>query len=214
MAWYAAGQRRVKQFPSYSGAKTYADGLVKDLASGSQATALSPTQARDALAAIERLQGYFQRTGRKVSLLRAVSEYVEASGRLNGNTLGEAVDGFLGTVVNAKRKDIARAVEDFIAADEPRTKAANGERAQLSAKYAYNRAIMLRRFSAALPGNAVCDLSKEVLNVFLKSRVIADFSAKSRNHHRAAIKQFLQWAVRNDYLSPAHRLNEADGMRP
>ncbi len=39
-------------------------------------------------------------------------------------------------------------------------------------------------------------------------------SAKSRNHYRATIRQFLQWAVRKDYLSATHRLNEADAMRP
>jgi len=38
--------------------------------------------------------------------------------------------------------------------------------------------------------------------------------AKSRNHHRAAVRQFLQWAVRKDYLPATHRLGEADGMRP
>ena len=38
-------------------------------------------------------------------------------------------------------------------------------------------------------------------------------SPKSRNHHRAAIRQFLGWAVRKDYLPPTHRLNEADAMR-
>jgi hypothetical protein len=40
-------------FPSYSLAKRHADGLVKDLAKGSQVTALHPAQARDALAALE-----------------------------------------------------------------------------------------------------------------------------------------------------------------
>jgi integrase len=39
-------------------------------------------------------------------------------------------------------------------------------------------------------------------------------SAKTKNHYRAAIRQFLRWAVRNDHLSQAHRLLEADTMRP
>ena len=39
-------------------------------------------------------------------------------------------------------------------------------------------------------------------------------SAKSRNHYRAIIRQFLTWAVRKDYLSSTHRLFEADAMRP
>ncbi len=43
---------------------------------------------------------------------------------------------------------------------------------------------------------------------------LSEFSAKSRNHYRAAVRQFLQWATRKDYLSTTHRLNEADTMRP
>jgi len=38
-------------------------------------------------------------------------------------------------------------------------------------------------------------------------------SAKSRNHYRAFIRQFLSWAVRKDYLPLTHRLAEADGLR-
>ena len=71
---------------------------------------------------------------------------------MNGRTLPEAIDGYLANVASVKRKDIAEAVEEFIKANEPLTKASNGQRAQLSAKYAYNRAIMLRRFAKALAG--------------------------------------------------------------
>ncbi|MEI6786130.1 MAG: hypothetical protein WCQ21_35045 [Verrucomicrobiota bacterium] len=117
--------------------------------------------------------------------------------KLRDRTMGEAVDGFLSTVVSVKRMDIKEAAEEFIAAEDPRTKASEGQRAQLSAKYAYKRAIMLRRFAGAFPGHAVCDLAKEHLDAFIaglakwksKSRngkpVI---SAKGRNHHRAAIR--------------------------
>lgn len=130
VAWYVTGQRRVKQFATYSKAKDFADALVKDLAKGSQSTALAPTQATDALAAVERLKAFYQQTGRSVSLLRAVSEYVDAARVLNGHTLAEAVEGFMANVVTVKRKDLAEAVEEFIQADEPRTKSANGQRAQ------------------------------------------------------------------------------------
>jgi len=201
VAWYVTGQRRIKQFATYSKAKSFADELVKDLAKGSQSTALTPAQAIDALAAVERLQGFHQRTGRNVSLLRAVSEYVEIAIKLNGRTPAEAVEGYLSTVASVTRKDVAEAVEEFIKADEPRTKAGEGQRAQLSAKYAYNRGIILRRFAKALPGSAVCDLSKDHIDAVLTSETVAAFSAKSRNHHRAALKQWLQWCVRKDYLT-------------
>ena len=80
-------------------------------------------------------------------------------------------------------------------------------------KYAYNRADQLRRFATAFPSHAVCDLSKEHLDAF-SVHEIADLSAKSRNHYRAAMRQFLQWAVRKDFLTVTHRLREADGLRP
>jgi len=202
----------MQTFPTYPAARQAAERVVKELAKGSQAAALSASQTRDALVAFQRLESFCQSTGRHVSLLSAVSEWSEAAGKLHGRTLGDAVEGFLRTVASVTRKDVQEAVEDFIKADEPRTKANAGERAQLSPKYAYNRAIQLRRFASAFPGTAICDLGKEHLDAFIGS--LGEKSAKSRNHHRAAVRQFLQWAVRKDYISPTHRLNEADTMRP
>ena len=223
LAYTTAGKRRMQTFASYSDAKTAAERIVRELANGSQAAALNATQSRDALAAFERLQGFYQASGRRVSLLAAVSEFVEAAGKLHGRTLDEAVSGYLRTVVSVKNKDVKAAVEEFIQSEEPRTKAVNGQRAQLSAKYAYTRAIRLRKFADTFPGTVVSDLSKEHLDTFIgsldklktktgKGRAVG--SAKSRNHYRAVIQQFLQWAVRKDYLAPTHRLNEADAMRP
>ena len=156
-------------------------------------------------------------------MLAAVSEFVEAAGKLHGRSLDEAVTGYLRTVVSVKRKDIGEAVTEFLQADVPRTRAVNGQRAQLSAKYAYNRELQLDRFAAMFPNTAVCELSKEHLDTFIGSldkvkttsrNGRAAGSAKSRNHYRAAVRQFLQWAVRKDYLAPTHRLIEADAMRP
>ncbi|MGA2555038.1 MAG: tyrosine-type recombinase/integrase [Verrucomicrobiota bacterium] len=211
LAWRVTGKRRMERFQTYSEVKRRADALVKELAQGSHVTALTPRQATDALAALERLQGYFQQTGRRVSLLATVSEWVEQSTRLNGRALPEAIDGYLANVASVKRKDVAEAVEEFIKADEPRTKASNGQRAQLSSEYTRIRALRLRRFAKALPGHAVCDLSKQHLDVFIQA--MAEASPKARNHHRAGIKQFIQWSVRNDFLPPSNRLLEADSMR-
>ncbi|HTX20492.1 MAG TPA: hypothetical protein VMD27_01340 [Candidatus Aquilonibacter sp.] len=212
VAWQVAGQRRMASFPSYSLAKRHADGLVKDLSKGSQVTALNPTQARDALAAMERLADFYRATGRRVSLLTGISEFVEASTKLSGRNLGEAVEGYLRNVATVKRKDIGEAVTEFLQADAPRTKAVNGLRAQLSADYANHRKIQLRKFADTFPNTAVCDLSKEHLDTFIGS--LDDFAAKTRNHYRAAVRQFLRWAARKDYLSVTHRLGEADGLRP
>jgi integrase len=223
LAYYAAGKRHTRHFRAYGEAKTEAERIVRELADGSQAAALSAAQSRDALAAFERLESFRQASGRRVSLLAAVSEFAEVSGKLGGRTLGEAVTGYLGTVASVRRKDIGEAVAEFLQADAPRTKADDGQRAQLSAKYAYNRKIQLEKFAATFPNTAVCDLSKEHLDKFIESlgelktksrnkRKAA--SAKSRNHYRASVRQFLQWAVRKDYLPPTHRLFEADKLRP
>ncbi len=217
MTWYAAGRRQMKSFPTYAGqggAKEFGEALVKELAKNSQAVMLTPAQASDALAAIERLGTFYQTTGRKVSLLAAVSEYCESAAKVHGRTLTEAIDGFNRTVATVKRQDLAAAIEEFIAAEEPRTHSTNGERAQLSPKYHYNRAIQLRRFAGTFPGYAVCDLGKHDLDGFFASKLVSAFSSKSRNHHRAALAQFFSWCVRKDYLPVGHRLNEADTMRP
>ena len=116
------------------------------------------------------------------------------------------------TVASVKRKDIGEAVTEFLRADAPRTKASNGQRAQLSAEYAYNREIQLRRFAATFPNTAVCDLSKEHLDTFIGS--IGRFRFQNPQPLPRRIRQFLQWAVRKDYLPPTHRLFEADAMRP
>ena len=88
------GQRHRASFPSYSLAKKHADGVAKDLAKGSQVTALNPAQARDALAALERLTDYYRTTGRRASPLAGNSEFVEASAKLQGRNLGEVVEGY------------------------------------------------------------------------------------------------------------------------
>jgi integrase len=197
-------------FRTYSEAKRHADRLVKDLAKGSQVTALHPAQARDALAALERLQTFYQSTRRRVSLLAAVSEYAEASEKLNGHTMGEAVEGFQRNVASVKRKDIKEAVEEFIERRRLLTEAKAGKRAQLSKHYVRLLSLWLRWFAKAFPATAVCDLSKEHLNIWI--RKFSGQSAVSKNHYRGVVKMFLRWAVKNDFLSPTHRLFEADGM--
>ena len=214
---------RFKDFPTYSAAKRAADKTVTDLAKGSEVPKLTPGQASDALAAIEGLQRFYQATGRRMSLREVVGGCCEALGKLHGHTLDEAVEGFLRTVATVKRVNVSDAVEKFITAEEPRTKADDGKRPEVSPKYHYTRAIMLRRFAATFPNTCLCDLSKQHVDTFFstlgkpssKSRNHRPVgSAKTKNHHRAAVRQFLQWAVRNDCLHTNHRLAEADGMRP
>ena len=216
VAWQAQGKRLMKAFPRLGGedgANQFADSLVKNLAKGSQAANLTSGQAADALAALERLEAFRQSTGKRVSLLAAVSDYIEAAGKLNGHTMRDAVEGYLRNTASVKRKDIAAAVEEFLTSEEPRTKSKDGRRAQLSAHYLYVLGLRLRRFTGTFPNTAICDLGKEHLDTFFGAKPLKDFSPKTRNHFREAIRLFLAWAVRKDYLSATHRLREADSMR-
>src|ERR1017187_28098 len=156
VAWSVNGKRMMKSFRTYGGkdgALEYAEDLVPKLAKGSRVTALTPGQANDALAALERLQGHYESTGWRVSLLAVASEWCEAATKLQKHSLSEAVEGYLSTVVSVKRKDILEAAEQFIEARKSKTIAKEGKRPQLSAGYAYNVAMWLREFAKTFPGN-------------------------------------------------------------
>ena len=208
VSFTVAGKRKMQTFAAYSDAKAAAERIVREAASGSQAAALSASQSRDALAALERLESFRQSTGRAISLLAAASELVEALAKLQGRSLDEAVTGYLRTVVSVKRKDIAEAVEEFIAGRQHKTEAKDGKRAQLSETYAVHVNSWLREFAGTFTGTAVCDLSKEHLNAYAKT--FKSFTPKTRNHRRATVKMFLKWCARQDYLAVNHRLLEAD----
>jgi hypothetical protein len=144
---------------------------VGELHRGSQAAVLSPGQATSTLAALQRLQRHYEVTGRRVSILSGIEQYCDAAEALYARTssasLGEAVAGYLSGAATVKRKDVAQAVEDFLAGEEPRTKSSDGQRPQVSPKYHYNRAIMLRRFAGTFPKTALCDLTKPHLDSFV-----------------------------------------------
>ena len=210
VAAYVGGKRRMASYGTYGEAKAAADVLVKALAKGSTAAALTARQAADALAALERLQSFQQSTGRRLSLLAAVSELAEVSAKLNGLTLREVVTGYLATVATIRRVDLLQAVDEFIKSREHRTIATSGKRPELSAGYAYNVAMWLREFAGTFPNTAVCDLKKDLLNGYLSA--FSHLSARSRNVRRIVVSMFLKWCVRQDYLTAGHRLLEADRM--
>jgi integrase len=210
IAYYVAGKRQLRNFKTYQEAKAEAERKVREIADGSQAAALNADQSRDALAAFQRLETLRQSSGRRVSLLAAVSEFAEAVDKLRGRTLGEAVEGYLRTVVSIQRKDLSEAVEEFIESRKHKSEANDGKRAQLSLHYANCVAMWLREVAGAFPGTAVSELGKEHLDGYIKMHTTV--SAKSRNDRRATVKMFLNWAVRRDYLPVNHRLFEADGM--
>ena len=211
LAYVTAGKRRMQTFANYSDAKAAAERIVRELANGSQAAALNVSQSRDAIAAFERLQGFYQASGRRVSLLAAVSEFVEASTKLSGRTLGEAVSGYLHTVVTVKRKDLKEAVTEFCEARKPKAVALPGKRPALNPTYVADTSRRLNEFADAFPGNAVGDLTKAHLDAFVGAH--QKLSPKSRNHLRTTVRMFLGWCVKHDYLAANHRLFEADGLQ-
>ena len=210
LAYYVAGKRMARSFKSYTEAKTEAERLVREIADGSQAAALTGGQARDALAALERLETFRQSTDRRFSLLAAVSDYVGALEKLNGRSLAEAVEGFVQTVAAVRRKDVAEAVEEFLDGRRHKAEAKDGKRAQLSASYETHVSSWLREFGKTFPATALCDLTKDHLNLYIKP--FTAVGPKNRNDRRAAVRMFLAWAARQDYLPVNHRLFEADGL--
>lgn len=215
VAWSAAGKRQMKSFRNYSGkggAKEYGDELVKELAKHSQAVMLTPGQAADALAALQRLNSFREATGRKVSLLASVSAFCEVTAKLGSHTLEEAATGFLGSVATVKRKDISAAVEELITNRERETKELNKNgRGNLHPQWHLTTARWLREFAEMFPGSAVNELTREQLALWVES--LSDLGPKSRNDHREMIRYFLRWSVRQDYLPQIHRLLDADCMK-
>ena len=101
-------------------------------------------------------------------------------------------------------------MEEFITSRRHKSESQNGKRAQLSASYATHVNSWLRHFAGTFPGTRVSDLAKEHLNAYFGAQ--KDNGSKNRNDRRAALKMFLTWAARQDYLPGNHRLFEADGM--
>ena len=200
---------RMKDFKSYAEAKREADKVVADLAKG-KATGLSPGQTADTVNALEELQRFFQKTGKRISIRYAVAEYCAAARALDGHTIAEAINGFLSTVAKLKRVDLAAAIEQFIEGRKLKTVATNGKRPQLSPGWHYIIAMWLREFAKTFPGHGVCDLTREHLTKYVNGH--GKVSARTRNGRRNAVKMFLKWAVERDYLTANHRLLVADGM--
>jgi integrase len=204
------GKRRMTSFRTYSEAKAAADKLVRDIAAGSRAAALTRGQANDALIALARLDRFFQATGRRLSLAETVDAFCTAAANLGKHSLPEAVESSMSNVATVKRAGLSEAVEEFLRMREAKTEAKDGKRPPLSPGYHYIVAMWLREFARTLPGHAVCDLTKELLNAYMGQH--GDVSTRTRNGRRTVLGMFLKWCVRQDYLAANHRLLEADGM--
>lgn len=180
------------------------------MSNGSQSVALTTKEATAALAIRDALESFRQDTGRSVTALEAVTQYLYAAKLLGERPLGEAVQDYLRTIAIVRPKALSDAVSEFVATRETKAEARDGKRSILNPKYVENTSNWLREFAETFPGHNVGDISKEHVNTYVASH--AKFSAKSRNDRRAILKHFLKWCVRHDYLSTSHRLFEADGL--
>ncbi len=189
VSWTAGGKRLMKAFPLYGDAKRHADGVAEDLRKGSQAAHLTAGQARDALAGLEVLHNFYLATGKRISLYGAAEQVTQAASKLNGHSLADAVDGFLGSVVSVKRIAVHKAIEDFIAFRKGKTLAAEGRRPQLSFEHWRNTGYWLREFAGTFPNLDVCDLTKQQLDLYMAT--FAKAAPKTRNERRGVVKMFM-----------------------
>lgn len=211
VAYKSGGVRKLESFANYTEAVEAAKKICRDLAKGR--IVLTNERTREAVAAFEVIDAHYQETGKRLHLSAAMAEYAAIIKLLGELSAIEAVRGWLANAANVKRVDLAGAVDEFIASRDPLTEPReDGKRPQLSAHYHDLISCWLRKFAASQPGHAVCDLTKEHLDLYFKGK--AKQAPKTRNLHRGAITLFLGWAKSKDYLPRDHRLLEAQSMKP
>ena len=138
----------MQTFRTYSDAREADERVVRELANGSNAATFSATQSRDALAGAGAAAKLLpiQRTpcfpaGGQVRVWRRI-------GQVEGAHFERSRRGL--SAHGSQRK----AIEEFFQARVPLIRAGEGQRAQLSRKYAYNRELRLRRFAEMFPNTA------------------------------------------------------------
>jgi integrase len=203
-AFKVDGKRRMLTFGSYSEAKAAAEAKVKELHKGQKSAGLTAREAQDALDIRAKLASHRQDTGKRISAVEAITDYLAAVRILPpGATLIEAVRVYARTIGAVKSKAIAEAVTDFITSRS--TSAKPGERARFSPVYAHNIETWLTKFSETFPGHLVSDLAPDLISKHLDQ--FLELSEKTRNDRRGAISMWLRWCGRRDFIEP-HQLGK------
>jgi integrase len=210
VAGYAKGKRQITYHADYPAALAKAEELAKSINEGSNALALSPAQAEDALLALDVLAAHKRQSGEEVSLHAAVAEWAAAAAKLGQRPLHEAVDTFLSTAADLKPITVKDAVEEFLASRAHKATAAAGKRAQLSPGYAYNVAMWLREFAETFTAHQLAELTAKLLSAYMSAH--RKVTPRTRNARRNVVKMFLRWAMRANYLPQSCRLLEADAL--
>jgi integrase len=221
VAWTIAGKRMMKSFRTYNGeggALEFGEKRKTEIAKNSEAARLTSKQAGDAVAALGVLQGFYESTGKRVSLHEAATQFTENEIKLrpSGRSQTEAIDGFLGSVVSVKRISVHEAIEQFITFRKTKTlpgKNRDGtpRRPPLSFEHWRNTGYWLREFAGTFLNQDLCDMSKQQIAAYMAT--FATAAPKTRNERRGVVKMFLAWAVEQDYLPPTHRLAEASELK-
>ncbi len=222
LAYRSEGRRVICTFKTLAEAKTAAESKARALHSGNQVGASLPKaaaqvyrSATDKLAELSRdLTAGNDPTAPAVtvSLEEAIGEYIEAKRLLGLRRLTEAVTGFLGTVAQVRRVKIRAAVDEYQKERKLLTvPASEGKRPALSPKFHYQDERRLDRFAQALLIE-VADLTKDHFDIFFREH-LAELGAKSRNHYRGTLRQWLAFCVARDYLPAGHRLLEARALQ-
>ena len=87
----------------------------------------SRTKCRRIQDALEVLPGFYQSTGKPISLHGAAVQFTEAAGKLNSRRSPvEALDRFLESVVSVKRISLREAIDQFLAFRKGKTLAPEG----------------------------------------------------------------------------------------
>jgi len=104
--WEAGRKRMMKSLPWFAGrggAREFAEKIVRELADGSQVPISTAAEARDALAMRDSRAAFKHETGRSISPIQVVTEYLAAMRKRGARPLSEAVAGYYSPTYSQER---------------------------------------------------------------------------------------------------------------
>ena len=190
-AWHSEGKRVQRNFKKLGEAKDAAMAALKNVARG-EASAASLTPKK--ISEMKLAENVLRELG--IPLLDAVTEYAAAKRLMPNTTLETAAKAYKENVTEIKRVSVELAAREYLA----------DRKAKIGKKTYQEEELRLNRICQSLKVD-LCDLSKSVLELFF-SEEMRHLKGKSRNHFRQTFRQLFKFAVRRDYISKNHRLNE------
>jgi len=189
--WMDAGKQKQKACRKLADAKKAARDALKQIARG-KTNLPSSKEINDLRIAQVALRDV------DVGLVDAINEYRQAKQIMPSGLLADAAMAWVENHADVKPISIKDAAAKFIRFRKNR----------VSERMAHEDELNMNRFSNAFAVE-VLDLSKAVIQAFFDGQ--DKLTAKTRNHRRQTLAQFLAWCVTQDYLSPKHRLGEVLG---